>query len=195
MRLRRLHLSEKFSKNSIFAMDETACWFDTPSDTTIDVTVAKSVSIKTTGHEKNHFMVVLTAKADGTKMKPFVVFKGKGTRLMKELGAILGLIVKFSSNGWMNEAQTIEYLHTILGSLSFAKCLMVWDAYKCHMSEAVKFECARLKFQTSVVSGGCTQFIQAADVAWNGPFKSHLRSSYDTWLSEPYCHEYTKGGT
>ena len=194
MRLRRLQLSEKFSKNYIFAMDETACWFNMPSDTTIDVTGAKSVSVKTTGHEKNHFTVVLTAKADRTKMKPFIVFKGKGTRLMKDLGTIPGVVVKFSSNGWMNETLTIEYLRTILGSLSFGKRLMVWDAYRCHMSEAVKSECARLKLQTSVVPGGCTKFIQAADVAWNGPFKSHMRSSYDTWLSEPSCHEYTKSG-
>ena len=71
---------------------------------------------------------------------------------------------------------------------------MVWDAYKCHISAAVKAECAKLSLQTSIVPGGCTKFIQAADVVWNAPFKSRLRECYDTWLSEPNCHEYTKGG-
>ena len=47
---------------------------------------------------------------------------------------------------------------------------------------------------TSIISGGCTKFIQAADVVWNSPFKSQMRKCYDTWLSQPLCHEYTKGG-
>ena len=37
-------------------MNETACWFDMPFDTT----GAKVVHVKTTGHEKDHFTVVLT---------------------------------------------------------------------------------------------------------------------------------------
>ena len=31
--------------------------------------------LKTTGHEKSRVSVVLAAKADGTKLKPMVVFK------------------------------------------------------------------------------------------------------------------------
>ena len=44
---------------------------------------------------------------------------------------------------------------------------MVWDAYKCHVSEAVKAECRRMKLEMAVVPGGCTKFVQAADVVWN----------------------------
>ena len=58
-------------------MDETACWMDMPSDTTVAVTGARSVLLKTTGHEKNHFTVILTARSDVVKMKPFVVSKEK----------------------------------------------------------------------------------------------------------------------
>ncbi len=195
IRLRRLIVREKLTDSFIFAMNETPCWMDMPSDTTVHFSGSKSVSVKTTGHEKNHFTVLLTAKADGTKLKPFVVFKGKGTRLLKGLSTISGLVVRFSDNGWMNDPLTIEYLRTIIGSFTFGnKRLMVWDAYRCHISEAVKAECARLSLQTSIVPGGCTKFIQAADVVWNSPFKSRLRERYDTWLSEPACHEYTKGG-
>ena len=58
-------------------MDETACWMDMPSDTTVAVTGARSVPLKTTGHEKNHFTVILTSRSDGVKMKLFVVSKEK----------------------------------------------------------------------------------------------------------------------
>ena len=62
IRLRRLIVRKKFTDSFIFAMDETPCWMDMPSDTTVHFSGSKSVSVKTTGHEKNHFTVVL---ADG----------------------------------------------------------------------------------------------------------------------------------
>jgi hypothetical protein len=194
VRLRKLQISQGFTNDAIFAMDETACWMDMPADTTVEFRGAQSVSVKTTGHEKNHFTVVLTAKADGTKLKPFIVFKGQGTRLIKDLSTIPGVVVRFSKNGWMNDSLTIEYLKTIIGSFTFTKRLMVWDAYKCHISEAVKAECRHMKLEMAIIPGGCTKFMQAADVVWNTPFKSLLRNHYDTWLSESSCHEYTKGG-
>ena len=80
---------------------------------------------KATGHEKDHHTVILTARAIGRKMKPYVVFKGKGTRLLKKLRDVPGVIVRFSPNGWMNDALTIDYLNTIFGALSFTKCLLI----------------------------------------------------------------------
>ena len=173
-------------------MDEAACWMDTPSDTTIAVT--GSVPLKTSGHEKDHFTVILTAKADGTKMKPYVVFKGKGTRLIKDLQNIPGIVVHFSANGRMNDSLTFDYLHSIIGTLSFSKRLLVWDAYRCHTSQAVRSKTDKLRLHTAIIPGGCTEFIQAPDVVWNACSKSHLRKQYDTWLAEPTCHEFTKGG-
>ena len=76
--------------------------------------------MKTTGHEKDHFTVVLTARADGKKMKPYIVFKGKGTRLIKQLQSIPDVVVAFSSNGWMNDTLTTDYLKKIIGQLSSA---------------------------------------------------------------------------
>ena len=58
-------------------MDETLMTFDLPSNTTIDETETRSVSIHTTGHEKTNFTVVLTCMADGTKLSPLVIFKLK----------------------------------------------------------------------------------------------------------------------
>ena len=148
-----------------------------------------SISLKSTGHDKDHYTVILTARADGTKFKPFIVFKGKGTRLIKQLQDIPGVIVRFSKNGWMNTELTIDYLHSVVGRLS-----LVWDAYKCHICDAVQDECKRMHLDSSIIPGGLTKYIQAADVVWNGPFKAHMRNCYDTWLSDPSLREYTKGG-
>ena len=75
-------------------MDETACWMDMPSDTKVALHGERSVPVNSTGHEKSYFTVILTTRANGTKMKPFVVFKGKGTRLVKELEQIPGIVVR-----------------------------------------------------------------------------------------------------
>ena len=57
-------------------MDETAVWNCMVSDTTVDKVGTKSVCLKTAGHEKVMVTVCLAAKADGTKLKPFIVFRG-----------------------------------------------------------------------------------------------------------------------
>ena len=58
-------------------MDETLTFFDMPGNRMVDVKEASTVSIKTSGAEKKHFAVILSCLADGTKLKPAVVFKGK----------------------------------------------------------------------------------------------------------------------
>ena len=85
-----------------------------PSDTTVAVAGSHSVPLKTTGHENNHLTIILITKADGTKMKPYVFFKGKGTQIIEDLQNIPGMVVHFWANGWMNDALTIDYLHRCL---------------------------------------------------------------------------------
>ena len=65
-------------------MDETACWMDMPSETTVTHIGVCSVPLKTTGHEK--FILQLYSQPRPMvltmvliKLKPFVVFKSKGT--------------------------------------------------------------------------------------------------------------------
>ena len=128
--LRALQIRHKYPRDCMFAIDETACWMDMPSDTSVAITGAYSVPLKTTGHEKDHFTIILSAKADVTKMKPFVVFKGKG--LIKDVQCISGIVVRFSANGWMNYSLTIDYLHSVIGVFSFSKRLLMWHAYHCH---------------------------------------------------------------
>ena len=135
MHLRNLQKKHQYQPADIFAMDETACWMNMPTDTTVAPVGARSIPIKTTGHTKDHYTVILTARADGTKLKPYVVFKGKGTRLIKILSKTPGIHVRFSPNGWMNNGLTRDYLRSVIGSLSFNQRLLVWDAYRCHTSD------------------------------------------------------------
>ena len=80
-----------------------------------------------TGELKNRSSVCLTAKANGIKLKPFIVFKGK--RIDPVLAGIPGICVAYSANGWMNNNLTIEWLQKIWGVFAFGKRLLVWDSY------------------------------------------------------------------
>ena len=61
--------------SSIIVIDKTSVSNDVVFNTTIHKQGAKSVCLKTTGHEKCMASICLAAKADGTKLKPFVVFR------------------------------------------------------------------------------------------------------------------------
>lgn len=116
--LRKLKRCHKFTKE---CTDETACWFDMPSDTTVATTGSRSVPVKTTGHEKDHYTVILTARRKCSHLK---YLKGKEhVSIIKELEKI-SIVVQLSCKGWMNDSLTSDYLKKVLGQLSFRKrCL------------------------------------------------------------------------
>ena len=72
---RRLSIKYKYPPSCIIAMDETSTLKGMMSNTIIHKQGAKFVCLKTTGNEKCMISVCLAAKAKGTKLKPFVVFR------------------------------------------------------------------------------------------------------------------------
>ncbi len=85
-------------------MDETPVTFNLPSNTTIDEVGAKTISIRTTGHEKTNFTVVLACMADGTKLPPLIIFKLKKVLKGKFPSDV---IVRANPTGWMNENEML----------------------------------------------------------------------------------------
>ena len=191
---RRLQRKFKYTANSIIAMDETAIWSDMLSGTTVDTKGKKDIPLKTTGHEKVRVSVCLTAKADGTRLKPFIVFGG-AKRECKTLNDEFKTkcVVASSPNAWMNEELTLDFIRSVIGKFAFSKRLLAWDSFECHMMQPIKALLKSCNVDSVIVPGGCTPYIQAPDVSWNKPFKAHLTSKYDEWLGSG-IHEYTKAG-
>ena len=193
-RTRRLQKQHSFADHNIFAMDETPVWNDMVSNTTVEKTGSKDVPMKTTGHEKVRVSVCLTARADGTKCRPFIVFAGakrESKSLHEEFKQKCS--VASSANGWMNEDLTLRWCDEILGQFSFQKRLLAWDSFEAHLTDPVKKKLKKAKFESVIIPGGCTKYIQAPDVVWNKPFKGRIQEFYDEWLSNGK-HEYTDAG-
>ena len=109
--------------------------------------------------------------------------------LNKEFGG--KCIVASSSNAWMN---TELYVNKVLGALSFKRRLFAWDTFECHLTSTVKKSLADKRIDTVYIPGGCTSHIQAPDVCWNKPFKSHCAVKYDEWLATDGIHNVTNCG-
>ena len=91
-------------------MDETLVSFDLPSNTTIDELGTRTVSIRTTGHERTNFTVVLTCMADGTKLPPLIIFKLKK---IPKGNFSSGVIVRANPTGWMNENEMLYWIENV----------------------------------------------------------------------------------
>ena len=181
MKIRKLRLQRNYPLSSIGNMDETPLWLDMPRDTTITRQGDRTVWIRTTGHDKMRFTVVLSAMADGRKLKPYVIFKGM--RKVAELVATEGVVVAFSRNGWMNEQLTKDWVDRTWGRLNFQRRLLVWDAYRCHvMSNVAAHVTKATNTDISVIPGGLTSQLQPADVSWNKPFKQAYKAQYNEWM-------------
>ena len=161
LRVRRLRIKYSYQPSDIIAFDETPVWVDMVSNTTVDVVGKKTVSMKTTGHEKCRVTTGLAAKGDGTKLKPFIVFKG-GKRDVEKSKKEYGnkCIIASSTNGWMDTDLTLSWANTVLEQFSFRRRLLAWDTYECHLMSVVQKSLQGKKIDTVLVHGGCIKYIQ-----------------------------------
>jgi hypothetical protein len=152
------------------------------------------VPVLTTGHDKARVTVMLTGRSDGSKLKPMVLLKRKrpDKKIEEEFGKKLHLV--WAGRVWMDDELTAEYLNRVLGQSLFEKRLLIWDSFRCHISQSTKKKLRQLHIHTAIIPGGCTKFIQAPDVSWNAPFKARIRQFYDNWVATGDRMEYTESG-
>lgn len=126
----------------------------------------------TTGHEKASITVILAACSNGKKKKPFIILKGKGqSKEMKNLKNRRDINLGFSVNGWANDEIMEEWINCNFGTVSFGKRLLIWDAFRAHLSDSTKRILKQKRIDQALIPSGCTSIIQAPDVVWNKPFK------------------------
>lgn len=175
-------------------MDETPVMFDMIGNRSVEVKGAKTVPFKTTGHEKSHFTVVLSCLANGTKLRPMVIFKRK---TMPNGNFPNGVFIHVHEKGWMDENGMHLWIKNIWenrpGGLRKPPSLLVWDMFRSHRTEPIKKRIKDCKTDLAVIPGGLTSLIQPLDVSINKPFKENLRKQWNTWMSEGE-KSFTKGG-
>ena len=191
---RRLAVKHPYDAADVIAMDETPVWTDMVSATTVDDTGKKNVTVKTTGHEKTRVLVCLTAKAGGTKLPPFIVFKSAKRETAALDKEIKICCIASSPNAWMNTELTHTWMNKVFDTFSCRRRYLDWDSHECHIGDAVKSSLHAKKIDVLIVPGGCTKYIQAPDVRCNKPFKVLATEKYDQWLADEGINQLTSAG-
>ncbi|GES73664.1 pogo transposable element with KRAB domain [Rhizophagus clarus] len=151
-------------------MDETSVAFDLPSSYTIEKRDFYTISIKTTGHERSTFTVILGYMANGFKLLPVVIFKLKNTPQRS-----------FSDeNIWSKRADN---------SLLNSRLLLVLDSFCDHLVDSVKEKLNEEATNMTVISGGLTSKLQLLDVAVNKSFKSFVVNTNGTEDNEIFDYD------
>ena len=127
-------------------MDETPAFFDMVPSKSICKTGSKECIVRTSGCEKKHVTIVLSATADGKMLTPMIIFKGKTTKTIENLCAPDGFIVKTQAKAWIYEELMHVWLediwleHTKLMSqkLGFENSLLTFDAFSAHKTDEVE---------------------------------------------------------
>lgn len=73
----KLRDSRQYLIGQIGNADQTPVYFDMTSNTTVNVKGAREVKLLSTGNENLRFTVMLSCLVDGTKLRPYLVFKRK----------------------------------------------------------------------------------------------------------------------
>lgn len=191
----RLRRSRSFSPSDIGNMDETPVWLEMPGKSTFSLKGENEVRVSSTGHEKQKLTVTLGAYADGTKMAPLVHLPGVRPPAKDDVPS--GIVVYMCGAGqksWADEASIKFWLSKLWGRNSQRRRMLVWDAFRGHITSNIK-EQVKTIYNTDmcVIPGGCTSKLQPADVSWNRPFKARLAELYDEWLFSGPVEKTAKG--
>ena len=179
------------SKKFIINMDQTPY---NPSDSpskTLSQVGSKTVAAKTMKTGLGRITVCLAVAADGTKLTPLIVFRGKpGGRIereFKDFPATAKYIVQ--ENAWTDERVMLYWVENVLrpyvedcpaGIVPY----LLLDKYKCHYQGSISKKVEDCGVEWDIIPGGCTGLIQPIDVGIGKPFKNRMRYRWEEWMME-----------
>ena len=191
----RMRQEKNYDMQQIGNMDETSMNFDMPPSRTVNSVGEKTIMIKTTGNEKKRFTVVLACLADGTKLKPMLIFK---RNTMPKEPIPPRVLIHVHDKGWMDEQGMLLWIKKVWeccpGHLLNKKSCLVFDMFKGHLLDSVKKQLAEGNTDVALIPAGLTSQLQPLDVSINKPFKDKVRVLWTDWMAGSTDHALTRGG-
>jgi hypothetical protein len=173
----------------IINMDQTPY---NPKDTqskTLARKGAKTVNAREIKTSVGRVTALLAVCADGTKLMPLIVFKGKAggsiERELKDFPTSCKFIVQ--ENAWTDERVMLHWVDTILrpyvetAPAGIVPYLLL-DKYKCHYQGSVANAIEDLGVEWDIIPGGCTGLVQPIDVGIGKPWKYRTRNRMEEWI-------------
>lgn len=196
------------STSRIANMDQTPAPFEYLSGRTYESKGSHTVWAKAekSGWDKRQATIQLTVLADGTMLKPWIIYRGKGFLPEAELNQYDPRVtVKFNDEAYANETIILEWIHQQLIPIIHRKdiCvgqishntglptgipapnslgLVALDAASFHRTPTVLKTLQESNIIPCLIPSGCTSLIQVLDVSVNRPFKDILKETMEEEL-------------
>ena len=103
--------------------------------------------------------MTLTCFADGQKLPPIIIFKGKGWPKTKNTPSPPpGVIVSFHEKGWMDESGMFVWAKSYAtdrpGGQQRESALLVFDSFRAHLTDTIKKKIKDNNIDLAVIPGG-----------------------------------------
>ena len=182
------------NKHYVLNMDQTAVTFTMSPKRTLDLEGKQSIIIQNTTCSTNRFTVSLTIAADGSKLKPFFIFKGapNGRIVTREFSVHPyrnDVTLNCQKNAWQDEDNMLVWITTTLvphlqANAAGAPVYLLLDSLKVHHTERVINYLSSIGVRVEQIPAGCTGILQPIDVGVGKPFKDRIRTKYLNWMHE-----------
>ncbi|KAG7344198.1 DDE superfamily endonuclease [Nitzschia inconspicua] len=181
------NLAQKY----IINMDQTPLPFSLAGQSTLELRGTRSVTVRHSCNNKTRATASLAVAADGSKLKPMIIFKGepRGTIATRELPASqyanqLALCCQHAAwqdnenmSMWIDECLVPHIQQRADG----APVVLFLNHFSCHYSDIVKAKFDSIGVQLKLIPKGCTSVVQPIDVGVNKPFKDRIKSQWWEW--------------
>lgn len=173
------------SPDSVINMDEVPLTFDLPLNRTVEKRGTKTISIKTTSHEKASFTCVLSCTAPGFLLPSMLIFKRK---TMPKENFPKGIVIKVNEKGWMDNDMmkswvTECYVKRPGGFFHTRRALLVMNSMRAHITKEVKDVLETVNTTPAVIPGGMTKLLQPLDISVNRTFKMRMRCQWEEGMT------------
>ena len=131
-------------------------------------------------------LTISTDAAFALEVPVFVVFRGEGGRRpvspnWNDVVIPDGVEARWQERAWMNEDLVLEYVCLLAEARDRVYgpdrvLVLVWDAFKAHLCDAVKILCRENNIKMVVIPSGLTSLLQGLDTHVNKAFKARCRA-------------------
>jgi hypothetical protein len=201
---------DNYDHKLIWNMDETGVYYDNVPTHTINAKGAKSVSINSSGHEKDRVTAVLCCNANGDKMPALIITKSSDRTKLNVIerkpleikkGEWVDVFITQNKNAWMTKEAMENWLQLvymendnkcynnnnddgIFSSFddSHARSVLFMDNCGPHKHESIKHFTNNNNIQCEFFPPKCTPHLQPLDHSLNAKFKRLLEELSNEWF-------------
>ena len=190
--LHKLRKALDIPPENILNFDEMALYYDQIPAYTYDKKGTGHPLLKLSKLQKKRLTVGLTITSSGEKLRPLLIFKGKGSRINK-LSNFNDYFVRKNENAWNTNKIFLEYLHQIVKPFILGqkqkeefkdkKVLLIMDNFSAHKIEDEKMkELEEFGLMIRNLKPYTINICQPLDLNINYLVKSQMKEAWMNWF-------------